>query len=180
MLEIFTKEKVMARKSRIKRIINIPQEYFEVIEYGNLLFPILFQLENGLRLSIYKHLETCYGKDWWNIKLKSELNDIFIYSEEQSKKKDSMPWIGDSTKIKVLPIHLVTLGQLEEIIKKYRSDCIPEIFPTIEFFLGHMEVIKRVRNMFSHMFPCITKNDCQNAKSEIKILATHINSKLKI
>jgi hypothetical protein len=72
----------------------------------------------------------------------------------------------------------VTLGHLEEIIKKYRSDCIPELFPTLEFFLGHMEVIKRVRNLYSHMFPCISRSDIRVAKREILTLAAHLNTKL--
>jgi hypothetical protein len=89
-----------------------------------------------------------------------------------------MPWIGDSKVVPILPVHLVTLGHLEEIVKAYRSDCIPELFPTIEFFLGHMELIKRIRNMYSHMFPCITRDDSDVARSEIRVLAKHINSKL--
>jgi len=62
-----------------------------------------------------------------------------------------MPWIGDSDIVEVLPIHRVTLGHLEEIVKKFQSDRIPELFPTLEFFLGHMEIIKRVRNLYSHV-----------------------------
>ena len=83
-----------------------------------------------------------------------------------------------SLSVTVLPVHLVTLGHLEEITKKYRSDCIPELFPTIEFFLGHMEVIKRVRNLYSHMFPCISRSDINVAKREILTLAAHLNTKL--
>jgi hypothetical protein len=89
-----------------------------------------------------------------------------------------MPWIGTSARVPVLPIHLITLGQLEEIVKKYKPECIPQLFPTIEFFLGHMEVVKRVRNLYTHMFPCITRDDCDLAKREIKTLATHINTRL--
>lgn len=168
----------MIRKTNIQRIVKLPDAYMEAIEFGNILFPNLFQLENGLRIAINNHLTTCYGKDWWGISLKTRLPTIYDYAEEQSKKRDSMPWIGASTRIQILPIHLTTLGHLEEIVKKYRSECIPQLFPTIEFFLGHMEVIKRVRNLYSHMFPCITYNDCKLARREILTLATHINSKL--
>lgn len=91
---------------------------------------------------------------------------------------DAMPWIGDSAAVNVLPVHLITLGQLEEIVKVYSSDCIPELFPNIEFFVGHMELIKRVRNMYSHMFPCITRQDCLIARSEIRTLSRHINARL--
>lgn len=166
------------RQSSIHRIVRIPTEYLEVIELGNVLFPSLFQLENGLRLATYGHLTTCYGDDWWEISLKPRLPRVYDYAEEQRMKRDAMPWIGASSRVKVLPIHLVTLGHLEEIIKKYQSDCIPQLFPTMEFFLGHMEPIKRVRNLYSHMFPCITKDDCKLARREILTLASHINSKL--
>lgn len=72
-----------------------------------------------------------------------------------------------------------TLGHLEEIVKAYQSDCIPELFPTIHFFLGHMECIKRVRNLYAHMFPCLTKDDGKLVRREIRTLAEQINAKLR-
>jgi hypothetical protein len=166
------------RKSKVRRIIKIPEPYLEAIDLGNTLFPSLFQLENGLRLAIDNFLRTCYGAQWWEVKLKAELPVVFNYAMEQQQKKNLMPWIGDSERVKVLPLHLVTLGHLEEIVKKYKADCIPQLFPTLEYFLGHMEAIKRVRNLYSHMFPCITTADCRLAKREILSLSPHINSKL--
>ena len=162
----------------MKRIVRLPAQYFEALEMGNLLFPPLYQFENGLRILLDSYLQTCYGMDWWDKSLKVKLQKVFEYAEDQRRKLDAMPWIGDSSVVTVLPVHLITLGQLEEIVKAYRSDCIPELFPTIEFFLGHMELIKRVRNMYTHMFPCITKNDCTVTRSEIRTLARHINAKL--
>jgi hypothetical protein len=158
--------------------VRLPEEYFEVVDLSNVIFPALYQFENGLRLVIHKYLETCYGTDWWRVSLRVRKKDIFDYAENQQKKLDAMPWIGASSAVAVLPVHLVTLGQLEEIVRAYRSDCIPQIFPSIEFFTGHMELIKRVRNMYTHMFPCITRGDCQVARSEIRTLSRHINSML--
>jgi len=163
---------------RVIRIIKIPKPNLEAVEIGNVLFPLLFQLENGLRLAINDFLKTCYGPDWWDFSLKSQLRTVFNYADEQQQKRNAMPWIGDSSRVVLLPIHLVTLGHLEEIVKKYRSDCIPQLFPTLEFFLGHMEVIKRVRNLYSHMVPCITRADCTLARREIRTLASHINTRL--
>ena len=160
-------------------MIRVPREYLEAVEPGNLLFPSLFQFENGLRLVIHNYLSECYGNDWWEVSLQERLPRVFAYSKEQREKRDAMPWIGDSSRVQVLPIHLVTLGQLEEIVKVYQSDCIPQLFPTLEFFLGHMECIKRVRNLYSHMFPCMTKGDSRLAKREILTLASHINSRLE-
>jgi hypothetical protein len=168
----------MPSRNKIRRIVKIPKEYLEAVELGNVLFPSLFQLENGLRLAINNHLTVCYGIDWWNVSLQTRLSQIYTYSQTQQTRQGTMPWIGASSRVTVLPIHLVTLGHLEEIVKNYRSDCIPQLFPTLEFFLGHMESIKRVRNLYSHMFPCITKDDCKLAKREIATLASHINSKL--
>jgi len=89
-----------------------------------------------------------------------------------------MPWIGDSPRTPVLPIHMITLGHLEEIVKVYQSEVISDLFPNMHFFLGHMDCIKRVRNLYTHMFPCLTGNDAQLAKREIRTLASHINLKL--
>ena len=168
----------MPTRPKPRRIVKIPPAYLEAIVLGNVLFPSLYQLENGLRIAIYDYLTICYGPNWWDISLKTNLSTIWNYADEQQKRHDAMPWIGASSRVQVLPIHLITLGHLEEIVKKYKSDCIPQLFPTIEFFLGHMETIKRVRNLYTHMFPCITKDDCALAKREIKTLASHINARL--
>ena len=114
-----------------------------MIPVGTQLFSPLYQFENELRLAIHKFLSSFYSQDWWEVSLKDRLPTIYEYAEEQKQKRDLMPWIGDSTDIEILPIHLITLGQLEEIVKAYRSECIPELFPTMEFFLGHMEEIIR-------------------------------------
>jgi hypothetical protein len=172
------KTKNRRRRRRVKRVVRLPVEYSEAMELGYFLFPAFYQFENGLRIALDSFLKTCYGQDWWNVSLQAKLNGIFVYAENQRKKLDAMPWIGDSSAVTVLPVHLITLGQLEEIVRKYQSDCIPDLFPNIEFFVGHMELIKRVRNMYSHMFPCITRQDCQDAKSEIRVLSRHINSLL--
>ena len=164
------------RAKRIRRVVRLPKEYFAAMELGNAVFPALYQFENGLRVAVDAFMRTCYGKEWWTASLKGRLANTFDYAEGQRKKLDAMPWIGDSAEVEVLPVHLITLGQLEEIVKVYKSDCIPQLFPTIEFFIGHMELIKRVRNMYSHMFPCITKDDCRIAVSEIRVLSRHINS----
>jgi len=165
-------------RTRHRRILLIPREYLDVLPIGTGLFPYLYQFENGLRLAIHKHLSDCYG-DWWENKLKTDLPDIYAYAEDKKKKRDLMPWIGDSARVPLLPIHHVTLGQLEEIVKKYQSDCIPDLFPTLHFFLGHMDCIKLVRNLYSHMFPCLNDSDVMLAKSEIKALCKPLNGKLR-
>jgi hypothetical protein len=159
-------------------LVKIPKEYLEVLPISETLFPPLYQFENGLRLAIHRFLSTCYSPNWWELSLKARLPDVYTYAVEQQTKRAAMPWIGASQRTAVLPIHLVTLGHLEEIVKKYQAECIPDLFPNMHFFLGHMELIKRVRNLYTHMFPCITSGDAQVAKREIKTLASHINLKL--
>jgi hypothetical protein len=163
---------------KVKSLLRIPSEYLDTIPVGNQLFSPLYQFENGLRLVVHKHLSDCYGANWWDDKLKYELPKIYEYATEQKAKSEAMPWIGDSPRIKVLPIHRITLGQLEEIVKQFAPDCIPQLFPTLNFFLGHMECIKRVRNMYSHMFPCMDQGDHTLVKREILTLSEHLNSKL--
>jgi len=156
----------------------LPAAYFEAVEITSVLFSPLYQFENGLRILLDSFLSTCYGTEWWSVSLKLRLPTVFAYSENQKKKLDAMPWLGDTSAVTIKPIHLVTLGHLEEIIKTYESECIPQLFPNMTFFLGHMELIKRIRNMYTHMFPCISRNDCEIARSEIRVLGKHINSRL--
>jgi hypothetical protein len=166
------------RKHRIRRLVRIPTEYFEVLPISETLFPPLYQFENGLRLAINRFLSTCYTAKWWDVSLKARLPDIHTYAAEQQTKRAAMPWIGASPRTPVLPIHLVTLGHLEKIVENYQSDCIPQLFPNLHFFLGHMECIKRVRNLYTHMFPCLTSGDARLAKREILTLASHVNLNL--
>ena len=166
----------MAKRKR--RIVKIPKEYLEAIEISEPAFSYFFQFENGLRIAVNNFLTLCYGNNWWDISLQTRKRDIYNYVERIKTKQSLMPWIGDSARIPVLPIHTITLGQLEEIIKEYKSDCIPQLFPNWEFLSGRLEVIKRVRNLYAHMYPCITKKDVQVAKRDILTLCDHLNSKL--
>ena len=162
---------------RRRQIVNIPIEYIEAIDIGAPIFSHLFQFENALRLYINNFLEVCYGPDWWEVSLKQKKKDIYDYVESQKLKQSYMPWIGESTKVNVLPIHSITLGQLEQIVISYKSECIPQLFPSLEFFSGHLEIIKRVRNLFAHFHPCITAGNVATAKREIITMCEHINSK---
>lgn len=111
-------------------------------------------------------------------KVKFDLERIYQRVEERKQQRDLMPWIGASSSVEVLPVHLTTLGELEEIIKKYQSECIPELFRSLTFFLGHMEYIKLVRNLYAHMFPCLTDSDARSARSEIRTLCQSLREKL--
>jgi hypothetical protein len=162
----------------VRRILAIPKDYLEVIPIGTNLFKPLYQFENGLRIAIDKHLSTCYGPDWWEKKLQFDLPTVYRYAEDVKQKHNRMPWIGDSSRVTIRPIHNVTLGHLEEIVKMYQSECIPSLFHNIQFFLGHMDAIKLVRNLYGHMFPCLTHSDARTAKREITTLCEELKSKV--
>lgn len=167
------------RKKRVARILPIPKAYIEAIEAGTPAFNPLFQFENALRLALDKHMQTCYGPDWWELKVQHDLPNTYNYAENVKQKNLKMPWIGDSARVTTIPLHAITLGQLEEVLVHYKADCIPAIFPKLDFFTGHMEVIKRVRNFFSHMHPCIDKQDVRVLKREIATLCDDLRGKLK-
>jgi hypothetical protein len=164
---------------KVRRILGIPENYLDVIPIGVGLFPTLYQFENGLRIAIDKLLSTCYGPDWWETKLRHDLPKVYEYAEKVKQKHDRMPWIGDSSRVIVQPIHNVTLGHLEEVVKMYQSECIPELFPNMHFFLGHMDTIKLVRNLYGHMFPCLTNSDARTAKREVKTLCESLKKRFE-
>src|SRR5438445_7505146 len=145
------RQSATARRNLLPRsVFRIPKEYLEVIPIGESLFSPLFQFENALRLGINKHMTTCYGSQWWEDSLKAALPSVYEYAAEHQAKAALTSWIGASKRIPILPIHHLTLGQLEEIVKKYQSDCMPQLFQTMEFFLGHFERITSHRNLSSH------------------------------
>ena len=74
----------MPKTQRVRRIAKIPKEYLDVVPVGVLLFPVLFQFENALRLVIHRHMSTCYT-DWWETKLRADLPDVYEYVEGQKK-----------------------------------------------------------------------------------------------
>jgi hypothetical protein len=78
-----------------------------VLDLANVLFPPLYQFENGLRLAIHHFLGSCYGTDWWNASLQTKLPTVFQYEADQRTKLATTPWIGASTRVTVLPVHLV-------------------------------------------------------------------------
>ena len=137
------------RKTAPRKILKIPTEYFDVVQLGNVLFPALYQFENGLRLATHHHLTVCYGPDWWKLSLQTKLPDIFKYEETQRTRMAVMPWIGASARVAVLPVHLITLGHLEQIITKYQSDCIPELFPL--FYRPHASDQARSQPLRTHV-----------------------------
>jgi hypothetical protein len=159
-------------------MLRIPHEYIAVIPIGERLFSPIFQFENGLRLAIHKFLSGFYDNNWWETSLKKRLPGLYKYVEDMKTKRDLMSWIGSSTSIQILPIHLVTLAQLESIVVEYESECIPDLFPKLDFFTGHMEIIKRVRNLYAHMYPCLTAKDERVARREMLTLCEHVNARL--
>lgn len=167
----------MTAKRKYRVIIGIPDEYLTAVPIGTQLFPALYQFENALRLAVDKHLELCYT-DWWENKLKFDLPDIYDYAEDIKQKHSKMPWIGDSARVTIRPIHNITLGQLGQIVEYYKSECIPELFTTLDFFTGHMILIKLVRNLYTHMFPCLTSQDAKLARNEITTLCASLKSKI--
>lgn len=153
--------------------INLPKEYASALKNAKELYSHIFSFEIGLRLAIDKHLTEWIGKEWWNIKLAKEMPDIFKYAEEH-KKEFFINKIDKS----IHNIHFVTIGHLSEIVKKYKETFIPEVFPNLHFFLGHIEYIIKIRNCCCHMHPNIDKEYIKILEAETLILSKIINSKI--
>lgn len=156
-----------------KEKINLPKEYINALKNAKELYSHIFSFEIGLRLAIDKHLTEWIGKEWWNIKLAKDMPDIFKYAEEH-KKQSFINKIDKS----IHNIHFITIGHLSEIVKKYKETFIPEVFPNLHFFLGHIEYIIKIRNCCCHMHPNIDKEYIKILDAETLILSKMINSKI--
>jgi hypothetical protein len=92
--------------------------------------------------------------NWWETKIKIELLNVYDYYTKEKAHQAKLPMVGSS--IPLQPIDYVTLGHLENIITKYKSEFFPSVFPGPDIFTGHMEIAKRVRNGIAHMAPSIS------------------------
>lgn len=99
--------------------------------------------------------------------------DIFKYAEEHKKQY----FINEIDK-SIRNIHFITIGHLSEIVKKYKETFIPEVFPNLHVFLGHIEYIIKIRNCCCHMHPNIDKEYIKILDAETLILSKMINSKI--
>lgn len=156
-----------------KEKINLPKEYTSALKNAKELYSHIFSFEIGLRLAIDKHLTEWIGKEWWNIKLAKDMPEIFKYAEEH-KKQFFINKIDKS----IHNIHFITIGHLSEIVKKYKETFIPEVFPNLHVFLGHIEYIIKIRNCCCHMHPNIDKEYIKILEAETLILSKIINSKI--
>ena len=156
-----------------KEKINLPKEYINALKNAKELYSNIFSFEIGLRLAIDKHLTEWIGKEWWNIKLAKDMPEIFKYAEEH-KKQSFINKIDKS----IHNIHFITIGHLSEIVKKYKEIFIPEVFPNLHVFLGHIEYIIKIRNCCCHMHPNIDKEYIKILEAETLILSKIINSKI--
>ena len=156
-----------------KEKINLPKEYINALKNAKELYSHIFSFEIGLRLAIDKHLTEWIGKEWWNIKLAKDMPEIFKYAEEH-KKQSFINKIDKS----IHNIHFITIGHLSEIVKKYKEIFIPEVFPNLHVFLGHIEYIIKIRNCCCHMHPNIDKEYIKILEAETLILSKIINSKI--
>ena len=161
----------MSNKKQEK--INIPKEYIDTLKKAKELYSNIFSFEIGLRLAIDKHLTEWIGKEWWNIRLSKDMPDIFKYAEEHKKQ-----YFINKIDKSIHNIHFITIGHLSEIVKKYKETFIPEVFPNLHFFLGHIEYIIKIRNCCCHMHPNIDKEYIKTLKAETLILSKIINSKI--
>lgn len=156
-----------------KEKINLSKEYTNTLKNAKELYAHIFSFEIGLRLAIDNHLTEWIGKEWWNIKLAKDMPEIFKYAEEH-KKEFFINKIDKS----IHNIHFVTIGHLSEIVKKYKETFIPEVFPNLHVFLGHIEYIIKIRNCCCHMHPNIDKEYIKILEAETLILSKIINSKI--
>ncbi len=161
---------IRARKPRLPKIKWMSIRYYTLAARLNGFYGYLFLFENALREKI-DIVMRAIDAHWWESKIKLELPDVYKYAEDEKARQAKLPMIGQAGVLK--PYDYLTLGHLESIIVKYQKAFVPSVFPNIQFFTGHMMIVKRVRNAIAHMAPSTTLTDVRNAKNEIDILLQH-------
>jgi hypothetical protein len=133
----------------------------------------LFLFENAVRLMVNSVMEKV-DANWWETKIKTELYQTYDYAEKRKAEQAALPMVGQGRELK--PYERITLGHLEEIIVKYKQHFVPSVFPNLQFFTGHMVIIKSVRHAIAHMSPATTAKDIRHARNDIEILLQYFSS----
>ncbi len=163
-------------KSKIELVPKIkwmPLGHYAIARRLSEFYGYIFIFENALRIKIDTIMSSKYT-NWWDTKIKNELHDVYKYSDDEKNNQSKLPMVGTSNLLQ--PIDYLTIGHLELIITKYQMLFIPSVFPSLNFFTGHMIIVKRVRNALAHMAPSISAKDIRNAKNEIDILLQHLST----
>jgi hypothetical protein len=161
------------RNFTVPKIKWMPIGHYSIAERLSDFYNYLYIFENALRIKIDSVMSSKYT-NWWETKVRIDLWDIYKYALDEKTNQAKLPMIGAPTGSK--PLDYLTVGHLEQIICKYQNDFVPLVFPNLQFFTGHMVIVKRVRNAVAHMSTATTVKDIRNAKNEIDILLQHLST----
>jgi hypothetical protein len=159
------------QKLKAPRVRWVPEAQYALAAKLRDFYPYLFIFESALRIKIETLMSETYP-NWWDAKIKADLPDVHKYAQDEMVKQARFPMLGAAKRLQ--PLECVTIGHLEQLIQKYNVLFVPSVFPTLQFFTGHMVIVKRVRNAIAHMAPSTTATDVRNAKNEIDILLQHL------
>ena len=115
------------------------------------IYPLLYVLENSIREVIDRLMTNRYGNNWWDLKagkLKDKVNERM-----SDEKKNS--W---HQRRSARPIDYLDLAQLPALVRQIQKDIVPDIIPSIEWFIQFVEEVYKSRCVVCHMNPLDSTN----------------------
>ena len=119
------------------------------------IYPLLYIFENSLREFISRVLERKYGPNWWESKVKEEIQEKV---KERIEREKLNPWHGSRG---VHPIFYTDFSDLPKILNHNANDFNPffkGISGKIHWLIRRLEELEMSRNNIAHTCPLAKKD----------------------
>jgi len=121
------------------------------------VYPLLYVLENSMRVLITRVLAAKYGKDWWELVLTSaKARQVREKADHRRLQEDHKRW---HQRRGSRPIDYTELGDLATIILAKQDDFFPDVLgDSRKWFEAFMEELDPSRHVICHMNPLNSEN----------------------
>ena len=116
------------------------------------LYPTLYAFENSIRKLVAKVMESNFGPNWWDTRVKIELQDKVKYRRTTEK---DYPW---HSRRGADPIYYTDISDLKYIMRKHQKQFRQVLGQHSERVLVGIEDIERTRHILAHNNP-VQKQD---------------------
>lgn len=148
----------------------LPQKKILEAKEMTAVYPLLYIMENSIRELIDTIMTSRHGKDWWDSEAPKGLRKTVADRTLDEKKHSWHQRRGDR------PLDYLDLDQLKALMRKIEKEVVPDIIPSIEWFMQLVDEVYKSRCVVCHMNP-LDKDNIQAVKLRLRQWQKQIRAK---
>ncbi len=142
------------------RCPNLPTSVLTDAERMTKIYPYLYIFENSIRYFIKNTLETKYGDNWWDQKVKTRIRSKVETRQDQ---EGGNRWHGKRGRHQIFYTDIDDLRQIITSNLEDFRDKLPNVRQPTEWFINRIQEIELSRNIVAHHNP-LSENDIKRLK----------------